>query len=210
MRAALAECRWRLGWLLSNTGRYDEALSLYRLARADQEALAAAPGATTESRRDLAATISLIGVLLDGHGQAVGGGGRVPQGAGAPAEAGRRQPRRHRIPPPPGGQPQQPRPPAAEYGKAIGSGGRVPQGAGDLDQKLADDNPAVTEFRSDLAMSPQQPRRPAVADGQAVGGGGRAPQGAGALAEAGRRQPRRHFEIRRLQSVAAWLHGNLG
>ena len=34
----------------------------------------------------------------DDHGQAGRGGGRVPQGAGDPAEAGRRQPRRHRIP----------------------------------------------------------------------------------------------------------------
>ncbi len=32
------------------------------------------------------------------HGQAGGGGGRVPRGAGDPAEAGQRQPRRHRLP----------------------------------------------------------------------------------------------------------------
>ena len=61
-----------------------------------------------------------------------------------------------------------------------------------LKQKLADDNPAVTEFRNDLAQQPRQPRRPAVGDGQAVGGGGRVPQGDGDPAEAGRRQPRRH------------------
>ncbi len=69
----------------------------------------------------------------------------------------------------------------AEYRKAIA-----------IQQKLADDNPAVTEFRDFLADQPQQPRRPAVRHGQAVGGGGRVPQGDGDPAEAGRRQPRRH------------------
>ena len=37
-------------------------------------------------------------LVLDEDGQAGGGGGRAPQGAGDLAEAGRRQPRRHRIP----------------------------------------------------------------------------------------------------------------
>ncbi len=69
MRATLAECRWRLGWLLFSASRYDEALSLYRLACADLEALAAAPGATAELRRSLADTVSLIGSLLDDTGK---------------------------------------------------------------------------------------------------------------------------------------------
>ena len=82
------------------------------------------------------------------YGQVIGSGGRVPQGAGDPAEAGRRQSRRHRIPQPPGAQPQQPRHPAVGYGQVIGSGGRVPQGAGD---------PAEAGRR--------QPRHPPVSEG---------------------------------------------
>ncbi len=65
-RAALADCQSHLGWLLSRTGKNAEALAAYRLALADQEALAAAPAATNNSRRDLAATIDRIGLLL-GH-----------------------------------------------------------------------------------------------------------------------------------------------
>jgi hypothetical protein len=53
----LADCRSRLGWLFHDTGRNGEALSVYRLALTDQEALVAALGATADSRRDLAFTI---------------------------------------------------------------------------------------------------------------------------------------------------------
>ena len=47
-RAALADCRSRLGDLLSNTGQAAEAMAAYQQARADQEALAAATGAPVE------------------------------------------------------------------------------------------------------------------------------------------------------------------
>jgi eukaryotic-like serine/threonine-protein kinase len=63
-RAALADCRSRLGNLLSNTGQAADALAAYRQARADQEALAAAPGAPAAARRDLADTVKRIGNLL--------------------------------------------------------------------------------------------------------------------------------------------------
>ena len=63
-RAVLANCRSSLGWLLHTTGRLDEALSIYRLARADQEALAAAPGATADVQRDLTLTINGVANLL--------------------------------------------------------------------------------------------------------------------------------------------------
>jgi hypothetical protein len=36
----------------------------YRLARADQEVLAAAPGASNEARRDLAGTYNKLGITL--------------------------------------------------------------------------------------------------------------------------------------------------
>ena len=87
--AALADCRSQLGRLLHSPGHEDDALSVYRLARADQEALAAVAGATAESRRDLAATIHRVATPARGDGQDIGSGGRVPQGAGDPAEAGR-------------------------------------------------------------------------------------------------------------------------
>ena len=127
-RAALAYCRTGMGRLRYDTGKFVDALVSYRLARDDQEALADAPGASKEARRDLAETIHRTAILLIEHGQEVRGGGRVPQGDRASAEAGRRLPRRHRVPLRPGEQPQQPRHPAVGYGQAVGSGGRVPQG----------------------------------------------------------------------------------
>src|SRR5271165_3110796 len=45
-RAALAACRSRLGRLLFRTGKSADALAAFRLARAEQEALAAAPEAS--------------------------------------------------------------------------------------------------------------------------------------------------------------------
>ena len=68
-RSALADCRSRLGWLLSSTGKHAEALAALRLARADQEALAATFGASNEARRDLADTLVWIGVLLANSGR---------------------------------------------------------------------------------------------------------------------------------------------
>ena len=140
-----------LGVLLSETGKPAEAEAEYRQALAIQQKLADDNPAVTEFRSDLANSHNNLGILLCEHGQAGGGGGRVPQGAGDPAEAGRRQPRRHRIPQPPGGQPQQPRHPAV--GRRASRRRRRPSTArrSAIYQKLADDNPAVTEFRSGLA-----------------------------------------------------------
>ena len=239
-RAALAACRSQMGWLLKTTGKSADALAAYRLARADQEALAAAPEASNDARYDLADTVHPHRRPAGGDGQAVTGGGRVPPGAGDPPEAGRRQPRRHQIPQPPGGQPQQPRLAAGEHGQAgggggrvpqggwrstrswptttppspnsaatwrgatttsapllnhmgkpVGGGGRVPQGAG-APAEAGRRQPRRHRVPQQPGAQPLQPRHPAVGDGQAGGGGGRVPQGAGALAEAGRRQPRRH------------------
>ena len=126
-----------------------------------------------------------------GYGQAVGSGGRVPQGDGDPAEAGRRQPRRHRIPqrlgskaaptsaPAVGGKPSEAE---AEFRKAIA-----------LLQKLADDNPAVTRFRQVTGRQPQRPRWRTVEDGQADGGGGRVPRGDRDPGEGRRRRPQGLF-----------------
>ncbi len=117
--------------LLASTGKPAEAEAEFRKALALRQKLADDNPAVTEFRSGLAYSHNDLGGLLSEQGQAGGGGGRVPQGAGDPAEAGRRQPRRHRIPQRPGGQPLRPRHPAVEHGQASGGGGRVPQGAGD-------------------------------------------------------------------------------
>ena len=64
-RAALAACRSKMGILLSLTGKPADAMAAYKLARADQEALAAAAGASNDSRRELAKTVSAMGYLLE-------------------------------------------------------------------------------------------------------------------------------------------------
>ena len=162
---------------VQTTGKTADALAAFRLARADQEALAAAPEASNDARRDLADTIDRIGALLCGDGQAGGGGGRVPPGAGDPAEAGRRQPRRHRVPQRPGDQPRQPRPPAE---RAASPRRRRPSTAGrwrSIRSWPTTTPPSPIPQRP--GVEPQQPRLVAVAHGQAGGGGGRVPQGAG-------------------------------
>jgi serine/threonine-protein kinase len=64
-RAALAACRERMGRLLyRRKGRHAEALAAYRLARDDQEALVAAPGASNDTRYNLALTITRLSALL--------------------------------------------------------------------------------------------------------------------------------------------------
>jgi tetratricopeptide (TPR) repeat protein len=63
-RAALADCRSRLGDLLGNRGRVPEALAALRQAAADQQALADAPGATEAIRRDHAMTHRRLSLLL--------------------------------------------------------------------------------------------------------------------------------------------------
>jgi tetratricopeptide (TPR) repeat protein/tRNA A-37 threonylcarbamoyl transferase component Bud32 len=64
VRAALANCRSRLGYFLNRTGRNAEALAAFRLARAEQEVLAAGPDASIKARRDLATTVELMAALL--------------------------------------------------------------------------------------------------------------------------------------------------
>jgi tetratricopeptide (TPR) repeat protein/tRNA A-37 threonylcarbamoyl transferase component Bud32 len=68
-RAARASCRSRLGWLLSQTGQATDALAALRQALADQEALAAVPGASAAASRDLANTVYRIGKVLMSTGK---------------------------------------------------------------------------------------------------------------------------------------------
>ena len=238
-RSRLADSHDNLGYLLSNTGKPAEAEAEFRKALAIQQKLADDNPAVTEFRSGLALSHNNLGCLAVEHGQAGGGGGRVPQGwrssrswptttppSPTSAAAWRTATSTSAILLSNTGKPAEAE---AEYRKALA-----------LWQKLADDNPAVTEFRSSLAWShhalgnllsntgkpaeaeaeyrkalairqkladdnpavtglpqqpggqPLQPRHPAVGDGQASGGGGRVPQGGGDPAEAGRRQPLRH------------------
>ncbi len=64
-RAALAVCRMQMGWLLKTTGKSEHALAALRLARADQEALAAAHEASGDARYELADTVARMGVLME-------------------------------------------------------------------------------------------------------------------------------------------------
>ena len=52
VRAALADCRSRLGYLLYSTGHARDGLEVLRQARSDQEVLASEPGATMEVRQN--------------------------------------------------------------------------------------------------------------------------------------------------------------
>ncbi len=68
-RAALAVCRSQIGSLLTKTGQRGDALAAYKLARADQETLAASSTVSAASLRDLAVTIHRIGLLYNDIGK---------------------------------------------------------------------------------------------------------------------------------------------
>ena len=201
-RAALAACRSAMASLLSRTGEGAQALAAYRLARSEQEALAAAPGASTDARREPCRHNPLDWLAAVENGQARGGGGRIPRSAGAPAEAGRRQSCRRRLPQPPGAQPPPPRHLAVGDRPACGGGGRIPPCPGD---------PAEAGRRQSRrhrvpqqpGEQPHHPRRLVCGDGQVSRRRARVPQGAVDPAEAGRRQSCRH---RRPQPLGGHPH----
>ncbi len=152
-RAALAACRTRLGVLLFYIGKNDEALAAYRQARADQEALAMAPDASNDARRDLADTIHRIGLLA-----------WRPPGTPAAAEAELRTALAIRKKLSDGN------PAVTDFrnglaeshishgaqlmatGKLVAAEAEIRRGIA-LQQKLADDYPAVTLFCQSLAGS---------------------------------------------------------
>ena len=113
--------RWRTvgrGWAGSfRTGRHAEALAAYRLARADQEALAAAPGAADDARRDLALTVSRTGIVLHQMGKPAEAEAELRRALAlyrGLAEAPAASPE---LPPRSGERPQQPRHPDERQGK---------------------------------------------------------------------------------------------
>jgi hypothetical protein len=88
VRAALAECRSWLGWLLARTGKSADALAAYKLARADQEALAAAPEASNDARYDVAITIIHIGIELGSTGKPAEAEAEIRRARGCPWHGG--------------------------------------------------------------------------------------------------------------------------
>ncbi len=151
-RRDLADTIISIGTLLGETGKRSEAEAEFRQALAIFQKLADDNPAVTEFRSGLAQQPQQPRLGAGEDGQAIGGGGRVPQGAGDPAEAGRGQPRRHRLP-------QQPGVSHDHLGWLLWSTGKLAEAEAEdrkalaLYQKLADDNPAVTYFRHLLAHS---------------------------------------------------------
>ena len=152
-RAALAACRSKMGGLLRTTGKSADALAALRLARADQEALAAAPAASNDARHDLADTINRIGVLLlEAMGKPSGAEAEFRRGLAVQQKLADGNPAvtdfRSHVPwghDDLGGLLRNTGRPAeaeAEFRKALA-----------LYQKLADDDPAVTDFQEWLAVS---------------------------------------------------------
>ena len=109
-RIALADCHNNLGTVLWNTGKPAKAAAKYRKALAIQQKLADDNPAVTEFRSSLALSHNNFGLLLLNTGKPAEAEAEYRKAPGDPAEAGRRQPRRHRLPQPSGGQPQEPRP----------------------------------------------------------------------------------------------------
>ena len=99
-RSRLADSHNNIGILQSETGKPAEALASYGRALAIRQKLADANPAVTEFRSRLADSHNNIGVLQSQTGKPAEALAVVPAGAGDPAEAGRRQPRRHRLPQP--------------------------------------------------------------------------------------------------------------
>ena len=156
-----------------------------------REKLAAENPAVTEFRSRLAASHNNLGNLLAADGPADGVGVGVPRGGGDPGEAGRGEPRRHRLPQPTGGQPQQPRHPADRDGPCEGGGVGVPRGAGDPGE-AGRGEPRRHRIPQATGNSQNNLGNLLRATGKRRGGGGgRASHDAGDLAEAGRGQPRR-------------------
>ncbi len=141
----------RIGRLLANTGRPREAEAEYRKALAIRQALADENPDVSEFRSSLAASHNNLGLVLADTGRAPEGEAEQRK-ALAIRQAGRPESRRLALPRARGGQPLQPRHAPPGDGPAVGGGGRAAQGPGDL-PALAEENPAVTGYRSTLAST---------------------------------------------------------
>ena len=152
VRSALAFCRSRLGWLLKETGHTAEALSMLRLARADQEALARAAAAPDRTTNDLAATVSWLGILLAEAGKASEAEAEYRAAISIQQKLAEHNPAVNEF-----------RSNLAtshnDLARLLASAGNVSEAEAEyrtalaIHQRLADDNPAVALFHSDLAWS---------------------------------------------------------
>jgi serine/threonine-protein kinase len=152
IRAALADCRSQLGWLLFGEGLLAEALATYRLSQVEQEALAAAPGASSDHRRALADTAFRIGNLLNQTGKLAEAEAeyhaaltlyqKLADDNRAVSEFRSRLAACHSNRGWVLSQLGKPSEAEAELRKAVA-----------IQRRLADDNPAISEFRSRLASS---------------------------------------------------------
>ena len=157
----------RIGFLLWRQ-RPSEAEAEYRTALAIRRSWPTTTPPSPTSAARLALTHNNLGLLLRNMGRPSEAEAEYRKGPGDPAEAGRRQPRRHRFP--------QTDWPAATSISASCCWRRASRrrrrpstdGRWSSTQKLADDNPAVTDYRDRLALATSTSRLPAVADGQAV------------------------------------------
>jgi serine/threonine-protein kinase len=149
-RATLAVSRSKMGSVLAATLNGDEALAAYCLARADQESLAAVPGALDTVRRNLATTLGRLAALQFQRGQPTESEADFRRAATIMRELADANPDvtdyRIRL----GthvnnlgivlAQTGQPADAEIEYREALA-----------IQQKLVDDNPAVKVFQSSLA-----------------------------------------------------------
>jgi serine/threonine-protein kinase len=150
-RQALAACRSLMGWVLFEAGKTVDALAAYKLARADQEALATAPGVSDDARNDLADTVNRIGVLLLSAGRPAEAEPEFRTAVAMhqkladdnPAHARFRFNLAHSD---------------SDLGILLGSTGKLAEAelehrrAIAIEQKLTDENPAVNGFRQRLAF----------------------------------------------------------
>ena len=190
-RLRLAYTHNNLGSLLQVTGKLPESEAEFRNAMTLRQKLADDNPAVTQFRNGVALGHRNLGKVLLGQGPAVGGGGRVPQSDRDLSGAGRRQRRRHRIPNRAGGQPRA-RSPSCCIKRA---GGRESEAefreAMAVRQKLANDDPTLTEIQSDLAQSHHNLGYLLSDTGKLAKAEAEYRKVAGHLSEAGRRQPSR-------------------
>jgi serine/threonine-protein kinase len=150
-RKLLADGYFQLGELTAKIGDQKEALAVQRTALALRRELAAAPGAGVETRLDVARSLRAVGRLLDSTGDLAGALSAFEEQrdlaaaleAEAPTDAVREQlAKGHNSIGLVLSETGKPAEAMQEYQKALA-----------IRQKLADANPAVTDFQSDLAAS---------------------------------------------------------
>jgi serine/threonine-protein kinase len=129
-RLELASTHNGLGNLLAGTGRPKEGEAAHREGLEICKRLAADFPGVPQYRRDLASSHNSLGALLHTTGRPKEAEESYRQGPGDQEGAGRRVPRRARIPPGPGPDPHQPGHPPEGHGPSQGGGGRLPRRPG--------------------------------------------------------------------------------